>query len=127
MNPRTLDAFVLLGRLVGLRPIALRVPPQPNGRKRESRRRFGCGKRFAKSSKVMLGTPWRNAGCHETLSFCLRNEACSACHFRVIFDFGWRKILAYMSEDKAPAVAVVSRTSLAKKLKSRVVALWPVH
>ena len=48
MNPRTLGAFVLLGRLVGPRPIALRVPPEADEGERKPRRRLRCGERFTK-------------------------------------------------------------------------------
>jgi hypothetical protein len=40
VDPRTLGAFVLQSRFVSLRPIALRIPPQPSEDEWESRRRM---------------------------------------------------------------------------------------
>jgi hypothetical protein len=34
VNPRTVAAFILLSRLVGSRPIALRIPPETRERER---------------------------------------------------------------------------------------------
>lgn len=48
VNPRSLDAFVLLGGFVRSRPISLGIPPQPGEGVRESGRRLGRGERLAK-------------------------------------------------------------------------------
>jgi len=48
MDPRTLRAFIVLGRFMRLFPIALGVPPQAEECMCEFRRRFGCGERLAK-------------------------------------------------------------------------------
>jgi len=48
VNPRTLDALVLLRGFVRSFPIALAIPPQPGEGKRESGWRFGRFERLAK-------------------------------------------------------------------------------
>ena len=67
MNPRTLDALVLLRRFVSLFPVALRVPPQSGERVRESGRRLGRGERLAElvqgqQDMSRLDVPTQNGG-----------------------------------------------------------------
>jgi hypothetical protein len=47
MNPRTVDAFVLLSGFVGPGPVAFPIPPQSGECVRESRWRFGRCERLA--------------------------------------------------------------------------------
>ena len=61
VNPRSLDAFVLLRGVVCSRPIALCIPPQSGDRVRESGWRVGRGERLAKFVQgwgIGIGPPY---------------------------------------------------------------------